>query len=304
VDLSSLLTQWSFEPLVTLGLLASAFLYVRGLEYSLRHGIGKPIPLWRVVCFFAGLFILLIALESVIDVQAAQLLWVHMIQHDLLAMVAPPLLLLGLPLWPVWRGVPRRARVASLRWALKQPGVRRVSMGISHLLGRPRVALVLFTGSFVLWHLPVLYDLALEQPTVHIAEHLTFLGTALLFWAQVIPARPVKGTVSYPMQALYLCVAALVLNVLGGVFVFSTGPLYPYYAALRRGAQSTPLLIDQHLAGAAMDIPGTFIFFTVIIIILWRWLEGDEREAAAETSRTATLSRFGPSGVPVPPAPR
>ena len=122
--------------------------------------------------------------------------------------------------------------------------------------------------------------------------------TALIFWAQVIPARPLKGSLSYPLQALYLCVAALALNVLGGVFVFSTGPLYPYYAALRRDAQSIPVLIDQHLAGAAMDIPGTFIFFTVIIIILWRWLESDEREAAVESSRVATLSRLRASGLP------
>jgi len=293
-----MLTQWSFEPLVTLGLLASAFLYVRGLAYSLQHGIGEPIPLWRVVCYFAGLFCVLIALESIIDIQAAQLLWVHMVQHDLLTLVAPPLLLLGLPMWPVWRGIPRGARLTSLRWALKQPGVRRVSTGFMHLLGRPRVALVLFTGSFVLWHLPALYDLALEQPTVHIVEHLTFLVTALIFWAQVIPTRPAKGPLSYPLQALYLCVTALVLNVLGGVFVFSTGPLYPYYAALRRGAQSIPVLIDQHLAGAAMDVPGTFIFFTVIILVLWRWLESDEREAAVESSRVATLSRFGASGLP------
>ena len=282
MDVSSLLTQWSFEPLVTLGLIAAAVLYVRGLDYSLRHGIGQPVRLWQVLCFFAGLFVLLIALESVVDVQAGQLLWVHMIQHDLLTMIAPPLLLLGAPLWPLWRALPRNARVASLRWSLRQPGVRRAAKSISHALTRPRVVLVLFTGSFVLWHLPALYDLALEQPTVHIVEHLVFLGTALLFWAQMIPSQPGKATLSYPMQALYNCAAALVLNVLGAVFVFSTGTIYPYYAALSRAAGATTVLVDQHLAGAAMDVPGTLVFFATIIIILWRWLESDEREANAE----------------------
>jgi hypothetical protein len=77
VDLSSLLTHWSFEPLVTLGLLAAAILYVRGISYSLSRGIGPRITVWRLLCFFAGLFTVLIALESVVDEQAAKLFWVH-----------------------------------------------------------------------------------------------------------------------------------------------------------------------------------------------------------------------------------
>ncbi len=291
MDFTSLLTEWSFQPLVTVGLLASAFLYVRGLDYSLRHGIGEPVPLWRVLCFFAGLLLVLIAIESVVDVEAGQLLWVHMVQHDLLTMLAPPLLLLGLPVWPMWRAIPRGARVASLRWALRKPGVRRATTAIAHLVEKPRVTFVIFTGSFVLWHLPSLYDLALEQENIHILEHLTFIATALLFWSQVIPSRVGKATLSYPFQALYLCGAALVLNVLGGVFVFSTGPLYPFYAALHRSTSTLPLLVDQHLAGATMDVPGTFVFFTAVIIILWRWLERDEREAAAEGVRALPLHR-------------
>jgi putative membrane protein len=292
MNLSALVTQWTFEPLVTLGLLASAFLYVRGLDYSLRRGIGEPIPIWRVLCFFAGLLVVLIALESIVDAQAGELLWVHMIQHDLLTILAPPLLLLGLPTWPLWRGIPRQARVASLRWALKQPGVRRASTAVAHALGQPRVTLTLFLIGFITWHLPPLYDLALENQTIHIVEHVTFLATALLFWSQLIPSPTAHVKLSYPFQALYLLGAALVLNVLGGVFVFSTGPLYPYYAALHRTASTLPLLVDQHLAGAAMDVPGTIIFFTTAIIILWRWLENDEREANAERARPlATLPR-------------
>jgi cytochrome c oxidase assembly factor CtaG len=101
---------------------------------------------------------------------------------------------------------------------------------------------------------------------------------------------------------LYLGAAALVMNVLGAVYVFSTGPLYPFYAALPRGADTTPLLVDQHLAGAAMDVPNTIVFFMMMINVLWRWLESDERERSAERapgSSTAHIS--GVAAAPRPP---
>ncbi len=107
---------------------------------------------------------------------------------------------------------------------------------------------------------------------------------------------------------LYLGAAALVMNVLGAVYVFSTGPLYPFYAALPRGADTTPLLVDQHLAGAAMDVPNTIVFFTVMTILLWRWLESDELgsptggfEASAERSPGASAAHV--SGVAAAPRP-
>ncbi|WIG60415.1 MAG: hypothetical protein OJF49_003163 [Ktedonobacterales bacterium] len=288
MDIGAFLTTWSFEPMVLLGLVAAALLYVRGLDYVTKHGLAQRLAWWRIPAYFAGLLTILIALESEVDLQAGKLLWVHMVQHDLLTMVAPPLLLLGLPTWTLWRAVPTGTRRGVLSWALRARWPWRVGHALTRFFTEPRVSLALFLGVFLAWHVPALYDLALEQQPIHIMEHLMFLGVALLFWAQIIPARVLARSrgprLSYPMQALYLAAAALVLNVLGGVFVFSTGPLYRFYAALPRAADAPSVLVDQHLAGAAMDVPGTIIFFIIMITVLAKWLAADEREAQAESA--------------------
>ena len=293
MTLQDLLTGWSFDPVVALGIALSGLLYVRGVQYSTRHGIGARLEWWHIASFYAGLLAVFLALQSAIDVDAGKLLWVHMVQHDLLIVIGPPLLLLGMPAWPLWRALPLPWRRSTLSWMIRERWPWRWMQAIGHALSRPRVAWLLFVGLFVAWHLPVLYDLALEQPLVHILEHLCFLGTALLFWAQVIPMSPTPSRtprLSYPMQAVYLCAAALVSNMLGAVYMFSTAPLYPFYAALPRAAGEPAALVDQHLAGAAMDAPGVLVFSTAVIIVLWRWLQADEEAAEADGTAHATSS--------------
>src|SRR5215469_16646419 len=112
MTLPSQLTVWSFDPSVLVGLALSALLYLRGVAYTSRRGIGPHLRWWQITSFYLGLLVIFIALESEIDVAAAQLLWVHMVQHDLLTMVAPPLLLLGVPTWVIWRAFPASWR----RW--------------------------------------------------------------------------------------------------------------------------------------------------------------------------------------------
>ena len=102
----SVLTDWTLEPTVVAGLAIAALLYGRGAIYSRRHGQATQLHWWRVLAFYGGLLVIFVALESALDDYAEQVLWAHMIQHELLMMVAPPLLLLGMPTLPVWRAVP------------------------------------------------------------------------------------------------------------------------------------------------------------------------------------------------------
>jgi cytochrome c oxidase assembly factor CtaG len=300
MDLQSLLTTWSFEPVVLIGTIVAALLYVGGLDYALRRGIGPTIAWWRVLSYYAGLLVIFIALASVVDVEASQLLWVHMVQHDLLTLIGPPLVLLGAPLWPLWRGVPRRLRLWSLSWMMRTRWPWRIASTASRIVGDPRVALCLFMGLFAAWHLPALYDVALYQPAIHIAEHLCFLGTALIFFAQVLPldggltaAHAHRRRLGYAARAVYLCMAALGLNVLGETFIFSTAPFYPYYVGLPRTPQMPSVLVDQHLAGAAMGVPGVTVFFGAVIWALMRWLREDEQAAKAEQEREREPQRAG-----------
>ncbi|HLZ20839.1 MAG TPA: cytochrome c oxidase assembly protein [Ktedonobacterales bacterium] len=271
------LAGWQFEPSVILSLGISALLYIRGVVYSTRRGLGRHLRWYRHIAFVGGLLAILIALESPLDSAADTLLWAHMIQHELLVLVAAPLLLLGAPAWPLWRGIPLVARRASLRWVLRQRWPRRLWHAISVTLKRPLVAWVLFNGVFTVWHVPALYDFALDNPPVHVFEHVCFIATALAFWAQVIPSRPSRTVLSYPRQALYLGAAGIVSNVLGSVYIFSTGPLYAHYATLARPAGMMSVLVDQHFGGAAMDIPSMLIFFLATITVIGLWLQEEER---------------------------
>src|SRR5579859_7225801 len=271
------LAGWQFEPSVILSLGISALLYIRGVVYSTRRGLGRHLRWYRHIAFAGGLLAILIALESPLDSAADTLLWAHMIQHELLVLVAAPLLLLGAPAWPLWRGIPLVARRASLRWVLRQRWPRRLWHTVSTTLKRPLVAWLLFNGVFTVWHVPALYDFALDNPPVHVFEHVCFIATALAFWAQVIPSRPSRTVLSYPRQALYLGAAGIVSNVLGSVYIFSTGPLYAHYATLARPAGMMSVLVDQHFGGAAMDIPSMLIFFLATITVIGLWLQEEER---------------------------
>lgn len=291
MSIQQALTDWSFEPSVVVGVALAALLYWRGVIYSRPRGLARHWRWWHGVAFTGGLLAVFVALESALDDLAGQLLWAHMVQHELLVIVAAPLLLLGAPAMPAWRGVPLGARRVTLGWIVRQGWPRRVWHGISRWLTVPAIAWLLYNGLFAAWHIPALYDFALVHQPVHVLEHIMFLAVALIFWAQVIPSRPLKPRMSYPQQAIYLGAAGLFSNVMGAVFTFSVGPLYPFYAALPRPANSLTLLADQHLAGAAMDVPGMIIFFIATLSILGLWLLADEREAG-DVPATVPLSHM------------
>jgi putative membrane protein len=297
MTLHSLLTSWSFEPLVLISLGAAALLYLRGVAYTSRLGLGPHLRWWQIVCFYLGLLVVFIALESEIDIGSDQLLWIHMIQHDLLTMLAPPLLLLGNPGWIIWRAFPASWRREVLLQAIHLRWPWRIGHAIGRVASNPSLVLAIFLGDFLFWHIPFLYDLTLDHENIHIMEHLLFILTALLFWAQVIPTHPQKRParlqlpatsgmerLSRPQQVLYLAAAAFVMNILGAIFVFSVGPIYQHYAALVRTPDMPSVVVDQHYAGVAMDIPGTLIFFSAMMIILGLWLLEDERAAEAEAT--------------------
>lgn len=281
MTLQTLLLDWPFDPAVVGGIALSALLYWLGLRYSLRAGLVRHLRWWQVATFATGLLVVLIALDSPLDTLADRWLWAHMIQHDLLTIVVPPLLLLGAPAWPFWRSIPLPARRATLGWVLRQRWPRRLWHAVDRYVLAPWPMWLLYIGVYSIWHIPLLYEAALEQQSIHVLEHILFLGTALLLWAQVIPSHPLQPRLSYPMRALYLCAVGMHANLIGSLFVFSVAPFYPHYALLARPAGTMTALIDQHLAGAAMDVPGTIILFGAVSVVLWLWLRDDERAAKA-----------------------
>jgi cytochrome c oxidase assembly factor CtaG len=251
--------NWPVEwPLFAL--LASAALYALGGRRRQRDA-----------CFYGGLAVLAIAVDSPVDAYADQLFWVHMTQHVLLTMVAPPLLLFGRP-WPrVVRPFPLAVRRPVVRAALAGPRLASVRAAVEWLAS-PLPAFALFNGVLLAWHLPALYDLTLRNAVAHDLEHALFVGTALLFWVHLAPAGP-RCRLSDGQRVAYGTAAILVGWALAVVLALSPRPLYAAYAALQARPGGLSALADQQLAAGIMWVPASIPYTIAVIAAAYRWLD-------------------------------
>ena len=272
---SILLNDWTFEPLIV-GLLAlAAVLYWLG-EWTSNRATARA--LWRSLCFYLGLLAIFVALESPIDFLDGQLFWLHMMQHLLLIMVAAPLIILGDPVIPILRSSPLGPRRRFLRMVTTQSWSHRVAVAFSWVTS-PWPAAVIFIADLYLWHWSYLFNLTLQNQTVHDLEHLCFLATALLFWSQVIEQRPLHIRMSYIQRAGYVVLVGAAGNLLAMYFVFATKPLYRQYADLSPRPFGMSAVTDQQLAGALMWVPVLFVFLAAFSVLAYKWLREDERRA-------------------------
>src|SRR5207302_6871756 len=174
--------------------------YLRGWRALRKRDSSRWTP-GRLAAFLGGLAAVFVALASPVEPFAALLLQVHMVQHLLLMMAAPPLLWLGAPLFPLLRGLPRPVRIFWVAPWLSAPP-RRLFGRLTH----PLTALVLFVAATWVWHAPPVYDLALRSNGWHYLEHACFLGTALAFWYPVVRPYPAR-----PRWSLWLLLPCLIL---------------------------------------------------------------------------------------------
>lgn len=205
-------------------------------------------------CFASGLLILCLALLSPIDVLADLLFSMHMIQHVLLMMVAPPLILFGLPM-------------PFARWLLLEFKLRDALRFLTY----PIVAYALYNVNLILWHLPVLYEAALQNQFIHDVEHALFFYTALFYWWRVID--PTQGWYPLwhwtPAKWFYLIVAAPPSYVLGSILWASRNVLYPHYAQVPR-LWELSALADQRYGGILMWTQGwMFLMASMIVFFIW-----------------------------------
>ena len=255
------ISSWSIEPVPAAGLMFFALLYVVGWARVSRIAPAR-FPVARLVSFLCGLLTVFVAISSPLDAFASWLLSVHMVQHLLLTMVAPPLILLGCPMLPLLSGLPRGIAARGLGPFLSDPFVKR----LGGILVHPVVAGGLFMLSNVVWHIPAFYELALGSDVWHQFEHACFLGTALLFWWPVVqpwPARPV-----WPRWSMipYLLVVDVQNTILSGFFTFYDRVLYPTYAAAPR-LTGLSAIHDQAAAGAIMWVPGSIAYLVPAAVI-------------------------------------
>jgi cytochrome c oxidase assembly factor CtaG len=255
--------HWELRPSVLLPLVLAGLLYARGwlrLSDRARGHFG----LWRLVAYASGLLLVATALLSGVDSLGEQLFAMHMVQHLILTMLAAPLLLLAAP-YPcmIW-GLPERLR---RRWTapLRRHSILRRLLSA---LARPQWVLALYVGLLWAWHTPAGYQAALRHPRVHDLEHLSFFGSAMLFWWVVLAAAPrLQGRLSLGSRLGLLVLAFIQNEILGIVIAMADAPIYPYYAALPR-LQGISVMDDQMMSGLLMWIPGGMMYGLATILTL------------------------------------
>jgi cytochrome c oxidase assembly factor CtaG len=251
---------FQFNPLIWLGLIliGAAYFYATGIIEQRDPEAVMSRQLWF---FLAGLFVIFAALQSPIDIYADNAFWVHMIQHLLLILAAPPLLLLGMP-------------AAFFHPLTKRPAL----LAVMRVLVHPGFAWLISTGTFLIWHIPALYNAAVLDARIHALEHLSFLFTALLFWWPIFSPVPELPRLSRANQVLYLALTCQPNVVLGAVLVFAPHAYYGVYAGALQLKNINPLA-DQQIGGAIMWVPGNMVYLAVMSKLFFDWF--NERESVA-----------------------
>src|SRR5215469_3811124 len=287
------LRSWSIPPSTSFALALTAVIYLRGwILLQLAH--VPYVPLWRAASFLLGLLSVWVALASPLDTFAGFVLTAHMLQHIMLMMVAPPLILLGNPLVPLVRGLPKfAAREFAgplLNW--------RVATRLGKTLTQPIVALLLMGIVMFAWHVPEMYELALHSAAWHEVEHACFFIVALMFWWPVLQPWPSQARSPRWTMVPYLVLADVQNTVLSAILVFADRVLYPTYTVIPRLFGSA--LQDQATAGAMMWVIGSLAFVLPAVAIALKCLS-----TSASQSRTVLRSASQPHfAAPMFPLPR
>jgi putative membrane protein len=258
---------WNLDPVLLAAMALAVWLYRRG-----RAPWSRPVDRWRERAFVGALAVLVVALVSPLEALSDALASAHMVQHLLLIVVAAPLLAFSAPGSALLRGSP--VAVRRVRGRVRRSGI---PSGILHAPDHPLVVWSLHVAVVWLWHSRVAYDAALASTPLHIAEHLTFLVTAVLFWRVVLGVRR-SGWVSQGMVVLLVFGMAMQSVFLALLMTFATEPWYAGYADTT-AAWGLGHLADQHLAGVIMWIPAGAIYVAAALGALASWMRSVEAEA-------------------------
>ena len=259
----------AFDPVFLIPLVIALF-YARGWWRHHRAG-SRLFPPWRALAFMTGLLVVAISLLSGIDVLADRSFAFHMVQHELLTLVAVPLLLLGAPFVLTVRGIPRPLREWIFIPLAKNFLVRRA---VRFLLS-PLPAFILFELNLLVWHFPAFYDLAIADPFWHYMEHFCFMAGAALFWWNIITPHPFPPRLNLLVRALMVFAVSVPGVLLSAIFSFAQTVLYDSYANLD-GFMGLTMLQDQRLGGVLMWTAGTVIRLPVIIGLLIMYARQEE----------------------------
>lgn len=254
--------HWLPDPAVLAPLALVVFIYVRRFIQARREAGGRGAGIGQAAAFAGAMLALLAALISPIDSLGEDYLFsAHMLQHVLLGDIAPVLFLL------------------SLSRVIMRPVTRRLQ-GVERALGplaSPWTGLVVWLGIMYVWHIPALYDAALEHSGVHALEHVTFASAGFLYWWFLLSPVRSRTRLTGVMPVIYMVTAKISVGLLGIVITFSPDVLYSFYDRPGEVWGMTPLE-DQSVAGMVMALEQSFVMGIALVLIFVRMLSESERE--------------------------
>jgi cytochrome c oxidase assembly factor CtaG len=289
LDADTVLRWWTWDPVTILLIALSAILYAVGVARLWRRaGVGQGIRRWQAACFAGGLLSLVVALVSPVDALGEILFSAHMAQHELLILVAAPLMVLGRPLAPFLWALPKTAREVAGEWS-QEPAFA----ACWRFLTAPLAVFVIHGLALWIWHLPSLYQATLGDDFVHALQHLSFFLSASLFWWSLIHGR--FGRFGYGAAVVYVFFTSMHSGVLGALLTFAPRLWYPIYQA-RTSRWGLSPLEDQQLAGLIMWIPAGVLFIFLGLGLFAAWLGESERRVAHTRSEALLRAAQGGTG--------
>lgn len=276
---SDLPYTWARDPLVWVCLALSGWLYLRGVRLLWREsGRGRGVRRWEAWAYAGGWAALFVALISPLHPLGGVLFSAHMTQHEVLMVAAAPLLVLGRPVVAFLWGLPMSWARAIGGWA-RATWFRRAWRALTN----PLAAWAIHAAALWVWHMPALFQATLKSDFVHTLQHISFLGSALLFWWALIHGP--QGLMGYGAAVLYLFTTSIHSGVLGAFITFTGTLLYPAYAGTTASWGLTPLE-DQQLGGLIMWVPAGLVYVVAGLALCAGWMRESERKVLEREARS------------------
>ena len=258
------LTEFTVHWSTVVGIVALGGLY----HWRAESGERRTETAQRAT-FYSALGLIFLSLNGWLhDLSDYYLFSAHMVQHLLLTLIAPALLIMGTPGWMLR---------PALQWPVIGPLARAVTPA--------KRCFMIFNVVLIVWHLPPMYEMAMEHHNIHIVQHLCFMIAATLMWWPVLSPLPELPRISYPLQMLYLFLMSIPMSIVAVSIGYSDHILYPAYASAPRIWGISPMQ-DQLIGALIMWVPGGLFFFAIISVVFFRWQQtgAHDTEAGAQVA--------------------
>ena len=258
------ITKWHWQPALLLFLLLVTAGYIYGLgPWRHRMHPQEKLQASRIIAFILGIGMMFVAFFSPIDLLTHYFFTAHMLQHLLLSLAVPPLLIIGIPAWLAHDLLDHRPVALTWKW-----------------LVMPVVAAIIFNGNLWLWHAPFILNRMVHDMNLHIVSQLLFLLTGILFWwplfgPQIKEQFPINN-MNIAGKLLYIFLSDMPMVLLGAGLTFSA-PFYITYVLMSKDVTHFSPVLDQQLGGLLMWIPGSIFFIVIASILFLRWILQQER---------------------------